>query len=174
MKNLIAYMHSRPGASFAGMAGELKGERQKEWVNLGGQIMKKTDVDKLRADISNGTLNTWVDIHKRYDDLWTAYPLEKQRHAFAVLNELSGEGNITPSQWNLLLDKAISLQEFVCDQVYVSRNKDYNNPFRKATFRNQAEMTAAIGTIDENSFIVQVRKETEEYKQLVVEVKKMG
>jgi hypothetical protein len=33
------------------------------------------------------------------------------------------------------------------------------------------EMKAAIGTIDDNSFIVQVRKETEEMKKLVKTMK---
>ena len=70
------------------------------------------------------------------------------------------------------MNKAVEIQEYVCDQVYVSRKKDYDNPFRQATFRNQEEMKAAIGTIDDNSFIVQVRKETEELKKLVKEIKK--
>lgn len=174
MQNLVVYMHSRPGITFPDMAEELKGERQKEWINLGGQIAKKTDVDMLRTDIINGTLNTWNDIHKRYDKLWAAYQPDKQRHAFAVLNEILVDGLVTSSQWNRLLDKAISLQEFVRDQVYISRNKDYNNPFRKTTFRNQAEMNAALGTIDENSFIIQVRKETEIFKQIAAELIKRG
>ncbi len=174
MQTLVDYMHSHPEKTFHDMAEELNGERQKEWVNLGGQITKKTDVDSLRTGIINGTLNTWSDIHKRYDNLWDTYQLDKQRHAYAILNEISKDGSVTPSQWNMLLDKSITLQEFVRDQVYISRNKDYNNPFRKTTFRNQAEMDAALGTIDENNFIIQVRKETEAFKQTVAVLKRRG
>jgi hypothetical protein len=64
----------------------------------------------------------------------------------------------------------VKIQNFVCDQVYASRKKDFDNPFRQTTFRNKAEMTAAFGTIDENSFIIQVRKETEEFKLLADEI----
>jgi hypothetical protein len=35
-----------------------------------------------------------------------------------------------------------------------------------------AEMTAAVGTIEDNSFIKQVRSETEEFKKHIEEIKK--
>lgn len=49
---------------------------------------------------------------------------------------------------------------------------DDENPFRRSTFRNEDEMNAAIGTIDDNSFIIQVRKETEEFEKFVKKVLK--
>jgi hypothetical protein len=97
--------------------------------------------------------------------------LDKQKHAFAILCELEGVDKLTDKLWNSFLDKAVEIQEFVSDQVYVSRKKDYDNPYRQATFRNKEEMKAAIGTIDDNSFIVQVRKETEDLKKLVKTLK---
>jgi len=170
-KNLIAYMSSDQKATFSGMCKDLKGDRQKEWVNLGGQMMQKDDVDKLRSDIGNGKLKTWKEIHNRYDDLWNKYKVDKQKHAFATLCELYGAGNLAKAEWLSALNKTVSIQRFVCDQVYSSRKKDFDNPYRQSTFRNVAEMKAAFGTIDDNSFIVQVRKETEEFEILVEEIK---
>jgi hypothetical protein len=43
---------------------------------------------------------------------------------------------------------------------------------RHSTFRNEEEMNATIGTVGDNSFIVQVRKETEEYEKFVKKVLK--
>ncbi|MCK9218873.1 MAG: DUF4954 family protein [Bacteroidales bacterium] len=172
MKNLLAYMKLHPKSTFTTMCKNLKSERQHEWVNLGGQIMQKNDVDKLRSDIGSGKLKTWQDIHNRYDDLWAQYPVDKQKHAFATFCELSGTENLTKTEWNSSLDKAVNIQKFICEQVYISRKKDFDNPFRKATFRNMDEMKAAIGTIDENSFIIQVRQETEDFKIQVEEIKK--
>jgi hypothetical protein len=34
------------------------------------------------------------------------------------------------------------------------------------------EMNAALGTIEENSFIIQVRQETEDFEKLTEEIKK--
>jgi len=172
MKNLMTYMNSHPKATFSSMCKDLKNKRKHEWVNLGGQIMQKNDLDKLRSDIVSGVLNTWEDIHNRYDDLWAKYAVDKQKHAFATLCEIYDTENLTITEWESALDKAVTVQEYVCDQVYVTRKKDYDNPFRQATYRNMDEMTAAIGTIDENSFILQVKQETEDFKLQVEEIKK--
>jgi len=172
IKNLLEYMNSHPKASFSTMCEELEGKRQHEWVNLGGQIMLKNDVDKLRSDIGAGKLKTWKDIHSRYDRIWVRYDLDKQKHAFAILCEIVGTENFTKADWKEVLDNAASIQDFVCDQVYVTRKKDYENHFRQKTFRNLDEMTAAIGKVEENSFIVQVRQETEEFKNMIEALKK--
>ncbi len=172
MKNLMTYMSSHPKTTFSTMCKDLKSKRKHEWVNMGGQIMQKSDLDKLRSDIGAGVLDTWKDIHSRYDDLWVKYTSDKQKHAFATLCELSGTENLTKTEWKSALDKAVIIQKYVCDQVYITRKKDYDNPFRQATYRNMNEMTAAIGTIDENSFIIQVKQETEDFKLLAEEIKK--
>jgi hypothetical protein len=115
-------------------------------------------------------LNTWEDIHKRYDEIWIKYTLDKQKHAFATLCDLSGKKEITVTDWNALVDKAVKIQKFVNDQVYTSRKKDYDNPYKHTTFRNTEEMKAALGSVDENSFIIQVRQETEDFEKLAKEV----
>jgi hypothetical protein len=174
VKNLLACMNTNPKATFSSMCNDLKGKRETEWNNLGGQIMKTKDLDKLRSDIGSGKLSTWEKIHKRYDDLWEKYPLDKQKHAFAVLCDLYGKEIITRSDWDSALNKALEIQQFICDQVYISRKKDYDNPFRQATFRNMDEMTAVVGTADDNSFIIQVKQETKDFEDLIKVTKKRG
>lgn len=172
IKNLMEYMDSHPQATFSAMCKELEGKRQHEWVNLGGQIMLRNDVDILRSDIGAGKLKTWKDIHSRYDELWDKYDLDKQKHSFTILCELYGKENLTKDLWKEALDKSVNIQDFMCEQVYVTRKKDYDNQFRQTTFRNMDEMIAAIGKVDENSFIVQVRQETEEFKNMIEAIKK--
>jgi hypothetical protein len=167
IKNLLAYFHSKPQATFSSMLVDLNEKRQMEWINLGGQIMKKKDLDKLRSDIGSGKLNSWKEIHDRYNKLWDRYPVDKQKHAFGILCELLQTDKPTSMQWESALNKSVDIQQYICDQVYNSRKKDYDNPFRQATFRNPDEMKAAIGTIDDNSFIIQIRKETEDFRKLV-------
>jgi len=171
-RNLMAYMNSNKNARFSMMCKDLKGERVKDWINLGGQLMQKEDLDKLRSDIGSGKLKTWKDIHKRYDELWAKYKIDKQKHAFATLCELYGKDDLSLSDWKSALTKTVKIQKFVSDQVYNSRKKDFDNPYRHTTFRNMAEMKAAFGTIEENSFIIQVRKETEDFEIKAKEIKK--
>ena len=134
--------------------------------------MPATDADQLRADIGAGKLDSWQKIHNRYDEIWQQYPLAKQRHSFAVLRDVCGGGKLDKDKWQEMLDESVRIQEYVCEQVYASRKKDYDNPFRRATYRSDEEMIAAIGTIEDNSFVKQVQKETQEFKTRIEEIKK--
>ncbi len=173
VSNVLGYFKEKPDSSLSSLHNDLKGKRKQNWVNLGGQIMPEEDLDKLRKDIGTGKLSSWKQIHKRYDQLWEKYKTDKRKHAYITLLEITGNTYLSASAWKSILKEAERIQEYVCDQVYISRKKDYENPFRKATFRNAEEMKAAIGEVDDNSFIVQVRKETEEYKKKIKLYEKM-
>jgi hypothetical protein len=166
----MEYMNTQ-NFSLPDMCEALKGKCQREWTNLGGQLIPSKDVGTLRDDVGNGVLVNWDDIHGRYDALWQDYPLEKQRHAYMTLCILLGTDELTKEQWISALDKSVTIQEFIRDEVYNSRKKDFDNPFRQATYRNIEEMTAAIGTIEDNSFVKQVREETEAFRKTVEKVK---
>jgi hypothetical protein len=172
MKNLLEYLGSNPGYRYHDMCNELKGKRVREWVNLGGQLVQQQDLDKLRADIGNGKLAEWTAIHKRYDGLWEKYTLDKQKHAYTTLCELYGKEQLSADEWIAALNRMKDIQQYIADQVYISRKKDYDNPFRLSTFRNREEMTAAHGSVDENSFIIQVRQETDTLKKHIEAVRK--
>jgi hypothetical protein len=170
-KNLMDFFDAHPDSTFNEMHNALHGERETHWANLGGQLMPERDVTQLRADIGSDKLKTWNDIHDRYNTLWYAYPLEKQKHAYATLCALLGTGEPKADQWKAALDRAVTIQEFIRDQVVTSRKKDFENRFRALTYRNDEEMTAAIGTIEENGFVRQVRTETEAFLKRVVNIK---
>ncbi|MDD4922148.1 MAG: DUF4954 family protein [Bacteroidales bacterium] len=172
VKNLLDFMALTPEATFQSMCKDLKGKRPSEWINLGGQLVQKEDLDELRSDIRTGKLDSWKDIHGRYDTLWERYSLDKQKHAYAILCEQLEVEQLTESLWQSALEKAVDIQHYICDQVYASRKKDYDNQFRKTTFRNSDEMKAAIGTIDDNSFIVRVREETNDFMASIEKAKK--
>jgi hypothetical protein len=172
VKNLMSYLNSNPDATLQSMNKVLKGERNMEWSNLGGQLMLKQDVDTLRKDIGTGKLKTWKEIHNRYDELWLKYTIDKQKHSYASLCELYGIEEISASDWMKAIEKTVGIQKFVSDQVYTSRKKDFDNPFKMSTFRNKEEMIAAFGTVDENSFIIQVRQDTEEFIKLAEKIKR--
>ena len=167
VKNLLDYLKADPGATLASMAERLAGPRERDWVNLGGQLVPAADLDRLLAAIKAGKYRSWPEIHAAYDGLWAIYPLQKQRHAFATLLELLGAEELTAEAWDCAMDEAVRIQEYIRDQVFLTREKDYRNRFRQTTFRNPAEMRAVIGSAENNTFVKLVRKETEEFKQLV-------
>ncbi len=173
VNTIIQYLESHPEETLDSIVSNMKGKRLRKWINLGGQTMPQEDVDQLRADICNGTLNTWEEIHNRYNELWKSYLKEKLSHAYFSLMFLYKDetDTLTPKMWQDTLEAAERIQHFICDQVYKSRKKDYDNPFRNATFRNEEEKLAVIGSIDEVGFVKQIRKETDDFIQLIEKYK---
>jgi hypothetical protein len=182
--NCFDWLDANPNASLADMHAALTGPRVTDWFNLGGQLVPMADLDQLRADIRDGKLPDWNAVHAAYDELWQAYPLARQRHAYAVLCELAAESSndqsspSPPSQemasprasggsleniWPAIVDKAIAVQQYICDQTRNSRAKDYENPFRRMTYSSDADMQAVLGTVEDNSFIQQIREETQAF-----------
>lgn len=149
---------------------EFNGLRRKVWINLGGQMMMKEDVDKLRDDINNNVINSWDEIHNRYNEIWARYPKDKMKHACLSLYFLMQTKEINDEMFCKLLKKAIDIQNYICEQVYLSRKKDYDNKIRNSTFRNEDEKIAVIGALDDNSFVKQIRNETEEFKSRIEKV----
>jgi len=174
VKNLLAYMKENPSATRKTLAEALAGPRERHWVNLGGQLVLAADLAALKADIRDGRLTTWTAIHEAYDRLWEKYPTDKRRHALASLRDLLGIKSLTPQAWAAALDEAVAIQQYVADQTYQSRQKDYDNPFRRMTYTTPEEMAAVLGTAEGNSFVKQVRQETQAFAALVTAVQSRG
>jgi hypothetical protein len=174
MRALLEWFRETPSADFISLGKESSGDRERAWINCGGQLMRERDLDALRAAVGASALPDWDAVHRRYDELWRDYPREKRRHAMATLCDLLGVRALSPELWVDALNTAVRIKCFIRDQVLLSRQKDDENPFRRATFRNRAEMEAAVGTAADNAFIGQIRAETESFIALVNEVKRRG
>ena len=133
---------------------------EQEWTNLGGQLVRDSDLKTLRRDICNGTLDSWEDIHRRYDEWWDAYPADKQHHALhALCTVLDTAGCTTYDLWLQALAHEERIQRRISEQVYLSRKKDHDNPFRNMTCQSAEEALAVYGKVEDNSFVCQMREE---------------
>jgi len=144
-------------------------ERCREWTNLGGQIVPITEIELLRNGIKSGSLDSWDKVHALYDLLRDAGPQEKLRHALVTLRDLLGTETISTNQWRDAVKRTIKIQQFICDQVFLTRKKDDDNPFRQATYRSIEEMNAVIAPAEENEFVLSVKEETEEFRKMAEE-----
>lgn len=160
--NVLAWAETHPELSWTELTAAGKAPRERMWANLGGQLVAETEVDRLRADIRAGRLKSWKDIHARYDELWERYPADKLRHAVQCLAALPGFEALSAADWKRAVGEELRIQQYICTQVHETRRKDYENPFRRATYRNEAEMLAAVGPLDGNAFVCRIREETAE------------
>ncbi|MDR2618492.1 MAG: DUF4954 family protein [Treponema sp.] len=143
----------------AGTETPLPDGRVTQWVNLGGQIVPAFRLDRLRGQIREGELKTWDSIHRAYNDMAAAYETDRLKHALDVYRYLSGGPSLRdPDRLNEELEALIETRRWIAKQVYVSRSKDFNDPFRSITYRNKEEMEQVAGTAADNSFVKLVRE----------------
>ena len=120
------------------------GEREKRWVNIGGQLVAEKDMRQLIDDISEGRLNSWDEIHQRFNSLWENYAADKQRHAYQVLCFLSQKKRLDSEEWAKYNARYQQIKQYVADQKVLSRKKDDENEFRRMTYWNDAELHAVL------------------------------
>jgi NDP-sugar pyrophosphorylase family protein len=164
MRELIAYFAERPDLSFQDATDILSGPRVREWENLGGQLAPREKVEHLLTQVKAGEVSGWDEMHQEYQKLWAEYPLDKAQHAWATLCDLLGIQDLGPVLFSKELERFMDTTRFIEEQVYLTRRKDYTNPFRKATFRGEDEMKAVVGTPESASFVKQIRVEMERWR----------
>lgn len=126
----------------------------------GGQLIRKGDIETLKADILSTRISSWKELHERYILLSRDYSENKCAHAFASLLDLYKTGGEIPDTrfWKDALSRTVEIQDMIERNTYESRLKDYTNKYRRITFDSKEEMKAVTGTINDNNFIDIIKK----------------
>ena len=170
---ILQHINNNKFADFAALKKTLSAKIQRsEWLNVGGQLIQKTDIENVKRNINSGKVKSWVELHNFYRQQGIAYTTDKLNHAYTSLLEIL---NITPRQFTPLLLKellkqALDTKEWMCKGIFDSRAKDYSNPFRKMVYDTNEEMNKVIGRLEDNSFIQQQLADLDVMKKQVKSV----
>jgi hypothetical protein len=145
-----------------------------KWINVGGQLMKDADVEKLKQQIKGSKIQSWQQLHETYKKLGTDYPADKLEHAYTSLLEILNitSKQFTAEKFKTVLQQAVAVKEWMSKGIYESREKDYTNPFRKMVYDTKKEMDKVIGKIEDNTFIQQQLGDLDIFKKRVKEIAK--
>jgi hypothetical protein len=158
ISEILHHINNNKFADFAALKKTLSAKIQRsEWLNVGGQLIQKPDVENLKRNVKTGKVTSWVELHNFYRQQGIVYQHDKLNHAYTSLLEIL---NITPRQFTPallkeLLKQLLETKEWMCKGIFDSRAKDYSNPFRKMIYDTNAEMNQVIGRLEDNSFIQQ-------------------
>lgn len=153
---LLQYIGEGNPANFTALKKTLHAQVQRsQWVNIGGQLMQKSAVAKLRRQVKEGEIKGWKEMHNYYSEEGKLYAQEKLQHAYTCFLEIN---NIAGKQFDAacfkkLLKATLATKEWMCKGIYESRAKDYTNPFRKMIYDTTEEMNKVVGRLEDNSFI---------------------
>jgi len=133
------------------------------WENAGGFLIRSDKLEALIDQIERGEIADWEGVHEAYRRLSEEYPYDAAAFAWHVLGYLA----MSPEQASReqsshlfpvpdrrsfvqLMEEALALSHRLAQRVRESRLKDWENPFRAATFRNREEMLAVHGNPEKN------------------------
>ena len=142
-----------------------------EWLNIGGQLMLKEDVETLKKRIKTNKIKSWDAIHDYYQTCNKKYHHDKLAHALATYQNSSSNKKLNKQSFNSLLDQSIVTKKWMVKNIESSRQKDYANEFRKMVYDNEDEMKQVLGNVNENSFIKEQKKELLIFIEKVEQVK---
>jgi hypothetical protein len=172
---ILQHIENNNFRSFEDLKKTLSAKIQRsEWLNIGGQLIQKAEIENLKRDIKSGKIKSWDDLHNFYRHQGMAYTSDKLDHAYTALLEIL---KITPKQFTAslfkqLLQQALDTKEWMCKGILDARLKDYASPFRKMVYDTNAEMNKVMGKLEDNSFIQDQVAELEEMKKQVRSVMK--
>jgi hypothetical protein len=175
VKTLMDYALDH-GLPFAELVEHMGIEPRGGWVNVGGQLLRKSDVEAIKGAVIARDIGSWEELHSEYRRLGELYPVLKARHAFASLldiEEMEVEA-FSPARWQSLLSAAESTMRRINGLTRESRQKDYTSHFRKVVYDSQEEMHAVVGTIEGDAFIARIGRESEEFSRRIERVRALG
>ncbi|MFW5959689.1 MAG: DUF4954 family protein [Chitinivibrionales bacterium] len=141
---------------------ENMGGRCMEWTNLGGQILKLEDLESITREIRSGELQSWDEVHERYDLLWQEYEYDKALHACGVLKELYRDSGFTESEWESAVYEAMEIQRGIYTGICQSREKDYDTSFFQDITESSFLNPGPSEPFDKDTFIKEMHKEKQD------------
>jgi len=142
-----------------------------DWLNVGGQLVPYSKVEALKEKVRTDSVKCWDEVHQTYEVWFAEYPKDRAEHALAILHEILSVSGITASHWQTLQEAVVRIRLHIEEQVFKTKEKDFNNKFRSSTYRNLQERDAVLGCLDDNPFI-QESKITSEH--IIAEVRSVS
>jgi len=122
---------------------------------VGGQLVPEKKVDKLRFDVANGVIKSWDEMHSVYKQWGTEYELDQLSNSLGVLKKCLKIDYIDEVDWTVIKNRAKKTRIWIENQVFETKVKDYNNPYRDITYRDHVERDIVLGAVEENPFVTE-------------------
>ena len=103
------------------------------------------------------------------------YEHDVLEHAYCSLLEILNitAKQFTPVLFKKLLTETVATREWMTTGIYRSREKDYNNDYRKMVYDNNEEMNIVMGKLEDNTFLQSQYQALDAFKKEVDEIEKM-
>ena len=143
-----------------------------EWENVGCQVIPSAKIAELFDLIKQRKINTWEEVHQFYEECQKNYEAYKARYSLWILEQLYARKVVDFSKdiTKDILKDVIAVSTYMYESSISSREKDYTDYFRTITYKNQEEMLEVVGKLEDNSFLKELKIETENFNKRLEEI----
>jgi len=143
-----------------------------EWENVGGQVIPSEKIQELFDAIKNGSINDWNAVHQFYKLCDCAYDQYKARYALYLLEQLYSRPieEFSVDLYRNITDDVSIVAYDIYNASLKSREKDYTDYYRNMLYRSESEMDEVLGPLEDNSFLRQLRTDTESFTTKIREI----
>ena len=138
-----------------------------KWINAGGQVLPQEKILELIDGIKSEKIDSWEEIHDFYNQNQASYSAWKARYSLFIIERMYSTDfeNFSSAQIQNMNEDAFTIIDEMYNSTFASREKDYTDYYRKMMYENEEEMKAVLGSIENNSFLLSFKKDTEEFKE---------
>lgn len=143
-----------------------------DWQNVGGQVIATKKIEELFEKIKTKQIDSWDEVHSFYDEYQKSYDSYKARYGLWVLEQLYCRPftQFDKDICNDILADVTDVSNYMYESSVSSRQKDYDDYFRSITYKNEEEMLEVVGRLEENSFLKELKVETEQFNQKLKQI----
>ena len=137
------------------------------WLNVGGQVIPEKKVQELFSLVKSRKINSWAEVHSFYDGCEERYLEYKAAYAVHILEFLYSRrfSEFTAEVFGDIVGDVVAVSCEMYRSAVESRKKDYDDPFRRITYRSVGEMRAVLGTLGDNEFLSEMERDTREFNE---------
>lgn len=159
----------------------VSGPVPENWLDLSGMIASGQAIQKLQADIASGTLDSLEKISAALEQIHNSYEEQAWLWTTGILKDRFGMDvtDFTPDQLIELVDRWESETIKLDKMIMADASKEFDGS-SKIGFGldgdeaiRDSDFEAVRGSMDENKFIVGLRKEMKETEEKAAELKEM-
>jgi hypothetical protein len=130
------------------------------WYNAGGQLITKKQYESLREDILKGKINSWFTIHEKLNQFQKEYINLRRMQAILLLLRLEDKKpEDLKNAYIKATIKQYSRQMIQLEKLtFESRQKDFQNPFRKMVYQTDNEMEKILVKPENDPFLQELKQ----------------
>ncbi len=173
-KNILPYMKENGLKNFKELITSVNpfDDDGGKWIDCGGTIIAERFLKNIVNAIKGDGVKTWDDVRALFDARAAAYKIEKIKHAVRSIAKLENvsTNELTEKHFADFLGSVPTDCAKIAALTARSRSKDYENPFRRATYESTEETASVLGPI-EDAVITKTAAETSALAALATAMK---